>query len=115
MFPRPKTRCCSHWKSKEHIGEKRTLLWPGLQGGHLGKSPTTLLILMDTLSTGMFEQGEEVIDTFISDMALKWADALLLGVKKVSNLSGLPMTSPLNPVASSEDAMPRGKDGVSAD
>lgn len=91
------------------------LLWPGLQGGHLGKSPTTFLILTDTLSTGMFEQGEEVIDTFISDMALKWADALLLGVKKVSNLSGLPMTSPLNPVASSEDAMPRGKDGVSAD
>lgn len=59
------------------------LLWPGLQGGHLGKSPTTLLILTDTLSTGMFKQGEEVIDTFISDMALKWADALLQGVKKV--------------------------------
>lgn len=54
----------------------------------------------------MFKQGEEVTDTFISDMALKWADALLQGVKSVSNLSGLPMTSPLNPVASSEDAMP---------
>lgn len=82
------------------------LLWPGLQGGHLGKSTTTLLILTDTLSTGMFKQGEEVTDTFISDMALKWADALLQGVKSVSNLSGLPMTYPLNPVASSEDAMP---------
>lgn len=59
----------------------------------MGKTPTTLLILTDTLSTGMFKQGEEVIDTFISDMALKWAGTLLLGVKKVSNLSRLLMTS----------------------
>lgn len=47
-------------RARSTLGRKG-LLWPGLQGGYLGKSPTTLLIPTDTLSTGMSQQGEEVM------------------------------------------------------